>query len=128
MSDFRDLRVWQKAHQLMLRTHQLAETIRGPKYMSLKKQMYRAAESIPANIVESRSHESVKEAARFLRIALNSATELEYHILTARDLGACSERHYETMTEAVIEVRKMLYGLIRSLSKGDKSRDVEPHL
>jgi four helix bundle protein len=82
--------------------------MRGPKFASLKRQLYRAAESIPANIVESRSHHSSKEAARFLRIALNSATELEYHLLAARDLRAISTRDYEGMTESVIEVRKML--------------------
>ena len=90
--------------------------MRGPKFASLRRQLYRAAESIPANIVESRAHESTKEANRFLRIALNSATELEYHLLAARDLNAISARDHSSLTEGVIEVRKMLYGLIKSLS------------
>ena len=116
MSDFKDLKVWQKAHQLMLEIHRLAARLHGRQCASLKGQMYRAAESIPANIVESRGWMSRKESARFLRIALNSATELEYHLLTAKDLGLIDVRAFERATERAVEVRKMLYGLMRYLN------------
>jgi four helix bundle protein len=115
VSDFKELKVWQKAHELMLRTHQLLDTINGRKFAPRKTQMRRSAESIPANIVESRGHESAKEAARFLRIGLNSATELEYHLLVAFELRAVTREEYTSLTDRVIEVRKMLYGLIRYL-------------
>ena len=121
MSDFRKLSVWQKAHDLMLATHKLVDGIRGHDFGSLRGQMYRAAESIPANIVESRSHDSGREAARFLRIALNSATELEYHVLAARDLGTIRPDVYDRFITRIIEVRKMLYGLIRYMSGRKKA-------
>jgi four helix bundle protein len=53
--------------------------------------MFRAAASIPANIAEGRRQESEKEFGRFLRYALNSASELEYHIILARDTKAIPE-------------------------------------
>jgi four helix bundle protein len=72
--------------------------------------------SVPTNIVEGCGQQSVREFSRFLRIALNSTTELEYHLLAARDLGAVRESDSLTLTTQVIEVRKMLYGLIHHLA------------
>ena len=115
MSDFRDLKVWQKAHALMLKIHGMTDRMRSSKFGALKGQMNRAAESIPTNIVEGRSQESSRVQKRFLRIALNSATELEYHLITARDLNAINTVDHFAATSQVIEVRKMLYGLIRHL-------------
>jgi four helix bundle protein len=115
MSDFRDLKVWQKAHAVMLAVHEMTDRMRVSKFAALKGQMNRAAESIPANIVEGRSQESWRVQKKFLRIALNSATELEYHLIAARDLKAISSRDHDAATSQVIEIRKMLYGLIRYL-------------
>jgi four helix bundle protein len=120
MSDFKNLKVWQKAHQLALETHRVACKIRGSSNSGLRMQTIRAAMSVPANIVESRGHLTRPEACRYLRIALNSATELEYHLLTAVALKAISRDQGSTLTSQLVEVRKMLYGLIRSLSsRGD---------
>lgn len=126
MSDFRDLKVWQKAHALMLKIHGMTDRMRASKFGALKGQMTRAAESIPANIVEGRSQESRRVQKRFLRIALNSATELEYHLITARDLSAISRPDHSAATSQVIDVRKMLFGLIRYLdsrSVGGSTRE-----
>ncbi len=68
--------------------------------------------SIPANIAEGRRQESEKEFARFLRIALNSACELEYHLIVARDLEAIPENDAAALIAECIEVRKMLHGLL----------------
>ena len=72
--------------------------------------------SVPTNIVEGCGQESPREFARFLRIALNSTSELEYHLLAARDLGAIRESDSLTLTSQAVEVRKMLYGLRRALA------------
>ena len=68
--------------------------------------------SISTNIVEGRERNSDAEFARYLRSSLNSATELEYHLMVARDLNAISKIHYIKLTAQTIEVRKMLYGLL----------------
>src|SRR5688500_20394520 len=72
--------------------------------------------SVPANIVESRGQLSRREACRYLRIALNSATELAYHLLTAVVLKAISQPQCWTLTDQLEEGSRMLYDLIRSLS------------
>ena len=116
MADFKKLHVWEKAHALMVAIHHLAKTIRRSYDVALRSQMNRAALSIPTNIVEGRRQVSDAEFARFLRIALNSGFELEYHLIAARDIGAISEPDSDALISQVIEVRKMLHGLIRRLT------------
>ncbi|MGZ3333101.1 MAG: four helix bundle protein, partial [Gemmatimonadaceae bacterium] len=85
MSDFKKLKVWRKAHALALSVRRVATGIRGPDNASLRNQIIRAAMSIPTNIVEGTGQKTGKEFARFIGIALNSASELEYHLMMARD-------------------------------------------
>jgi four helix bundle protein len=122
MTDFRKLKVWQKAHLLAMDVHRVAGQIRGAKYASLRSQMTRAAMSVPTNIVEGCGQQSAREYSRFLRIALNSTTELEYHLVAARDLEAVRADSL-TLTNQVIEVRKMLYGLLRYLKSRSEDDD-----
>jgi four helix bundle protein len=116
VTDFKKLKVWQKAHAMALDVHRIAGEIRGTKHASLRSQMIRAAMSVPTNVVEGCSQQSTREYARFLRIALNSTSELEYHILAARDLELIPASDSLTLLSQVIEVRKMLYGLLRYLA------------
>jgi len=115
VSDFKNLKVWQKAHALALHTYRVATKMRRSRDLSLRGQLIRAAISIPANIVEGRRQDSEKEFARFLRIALNSACELEYHLILARDFEAMSVADAESLLRECIEVRKMLHGFLNKL-------------
>ena len=115
MADFKKLLVWQKAHALSLRTHRVASRIRGSQNAALRNQMTRAAQSIPANIVEGRSHSSQAEFRRFLGYARHSTTELEHHLITAHELGLIPGKAFEDLLEQLIEVRKMLHGLCKRL-------------
>ena len=76
--------------------------------------------SVPTNIVEGSGEQSAREFSRFLRIALNSTTELEYHLIAARDLKVLRESDCLTLVSQAIEVRKMLYGLRRRLASRSK--------
>jgi four helix bundle protein len=116
VSDFKKLRVWQKAHALSLCVDRVCKKIRGAQYASLRSQLFRAATSIPANIAEGRRQESEKEFARFLRYALNSSSELEYHLILAHDTKAISEDDFRSLVTQTIRVRKMLYALLKRLS------------
>ena len=82
--------------------------------------------SVPTNIVEGCGQQSAREFSRFLRIALNSTSELEYHLLAARDLGAVRASDSLTLISQVIEVRKMLYGLLRYLTSRSEDRSEVP--
>jgi len=111
VSDFKKLKVWRKAHALALNVHAVATRIRGSDNASLRNQLLRAAQSVPTNIVEGTGHTSGKEFGRFLSIALKSASELEYHLIFAREIRAISLNDFESLSAQAIEVRKMLHGL-----------------
>jgi four helix bundle protein len=117
MSDFKKLLVWQKSHALSLAIYSLAGGIRGSLHASLRSQMVRAAMSIPANIVEGSGQRSRKEFGRFVRISLNSSSELEHHLISARDLKLVTTKVFETRVAQTIEIRKMLCGLLRYLEE-----------
>ena len=122
MADYRKLLVWQRAHALALNIERAARTIRSAHHVTFRNQLVRSAFSISANIVEGRTRQSQAEFARFLRIALNSASELEYHLLAARDTGAMRVDNYAELNERVVEVARMLQGLITKV-EADRSRD-----
>ena len=126
MSDFKQLLVWQKAHALGLRAHRAASGIRKAYDVALRSQIIRSAFSISANIVEGRRQESEKEFARFLKIALNSGVELEYHLIIARDIGALSHSEASALLNQVIEVRRMIHGLLKKLSAPTDSPVPQP--
>ena len=113
MTNFRKLHVWEKAYELVVRTHRIATAIRRSPDLSLRNQMVRAANSIPANIAEGRRQNSEREFARFLNIALNSAYELEHHVTIAAAIGAITDADSSSLISGTTEVRKMLYGLLR---------------
>ena len=71
--------------------------------------------SIPANIVEGREQKTEPAFARYLRIALSSTSELEYHLTAAKDIQVLSKTEYLSLKTQVSEVRMMLHGLIRRI-------------
>ena len=90
--------------------------MRGTRYASLRNQIFRAAMSIPANIAEGRRQKSEKEFARFLGYALNSSSELEYHLIVAKDTKVITNADFVSLVSQTITVRKMLYGLLKRIS------------
>jgi four helix bundle protein len=115
VADYKKLLVWQKAHALALNAHRAAGTLRGSQYAALRSQIIRAAFSIPANIVEGREQRAEAGFARYLRIALGSTSELDYHLGAARDIGGLGAEAHALLDEQVVEVRMMLHGLLRRL-------------
>ncbi|HVF38404.1 MAG TPA: four helix bundle protein [Gemmatimonadaceae bacterium] len=118
VADFKRLRVWRKAHALALNVDRASVKIRGQRYAALRNQLVRAAMSIPANIVEGRAQPTERNFGRFLGYALGSAAELEYHLIVARDVRALSDSEFISLLSQLIEVRKMLHGLIAHLKNG----------
>ena len=116
MGDFAKLHVWRKAHALALNVHSAAVQIRGSNYASLCSQMIRASMSVPANIVEGRGQKSERDFARFLGYALNSTSELEYHLVVARDIRVITLNDFSSLSAQLIEVRKMLHGLVKRIN------------
>ena len=116
MKDFRQLAVWKGSHDLTLVLYEATASFPREEAYGLTAQIRRAASSVPANIAEGCGADGDGELARYCRIARASSSELEYHILLARDLKLISADVYEQLTERVIEIKRMLTGLIQKLN------------
>lgn len=112
MQDFKKLKVWEKGHQLTLSVYRA--TVKFPKeeLYGLTSQMRRASASVPANIAEGCGRGGKAELARFLQVAMGSASEVEYHLLLARDLGFFDAPQYNELEATVTEVKRMLTSFI----------------
>ena len=86
MQSFRNLRVWEKSHQLTLDVYTSSKAFPRDEMFGLTSQMRRASASIGMNIAEGCCRKGDTEMARFLQIAMGSASELEYQFLLAHDL------------------------------------------
>ena len=91
MKDFKELKVWSKAHELTVAIYRLTRTFPRDEIYGLTSQERRSTASIGANIAEGCGRHSDGELARFLQIARGSASETEYHLLLAKDLRFLSE-------------------------------------
>jgi four helix bundle protein len=116
MRDFKELKVWQKAHRFVVDVYKHSRSFPSDERFGLTAHLRKSATSIPSNIAEGCGREGDKELARFLSIAAGSASESEYQLLLARDLGYLQIDAHRLLNEQVTEVKRMLYSFIRKLS------------
>lgn len=116
MRDFRELKVWQKAHQVALDVYRHSKGFPADERFGLTAHLRKSATSVPSNIAEGCGRGGEKELARFLSIAAGSASELEYQLLLAHDLEYLPPAAHALLTEQVAEVRRMLYRFMQSLN------------
>lgn len=119
MQDFRNLSVWKKAHRLTLNVYELTSDFPSDERYGLTSQMRRCSVSIGSNIAEGCGSGSDADFARFVQMALRSASELEYQLLLAADLQLMSEDDHRAVTHHTQEVKRMLSGLLKTL-KADR--------
>jgi four helix bundle protein len=114
MRDFHGLIVWQKAHSLTLEIYKLTKRFPDDERFGLISQLRRCAASIPANLAEGCGRGGEQEFARFVQIAMGSASETEYHLLLAKDLQYVSDEDFALATDRIQEIKRMLASLFRS--------------
>jgi len=115
MQDFRNLSVWQLARGLVKTVYQQTADFRESDAFGLRTQIRRASVSICANIAEGCGRSGDREFRRFLHHAMGSACELECQTILSRDLALITDSVQDRLLAALIEVKKMLMGLIKSL-------------
>ena len=114
LKDFRQLKVWEKAHHLTLEVYRATASFPREETYGLTSQIRRASASIGANPAEGCARNGDTELARFCSIARGSAGELEYHLLLAKDLQFLPESLHERLAADTIEIKRMLTALIQS--------------
>ena len=116
MRDFKQLKVWQKAHQLVLAAYRHSTAFPQEERYGLTAHLLKSATSIPSNIAEGCGRQGDTELARFLGIAAGSASETEYQLLLAHDLGYLAEPDHRDLDAQVNDVKRMLNAFIQRLT------------
>ncbi len=116
MQDFRNLKVWQKAHALALLTYKLTADFPRDETFGLRHSMRKNSVDIPAYIAEGCGKPGDSEFSRSISGALGLANRLEYYALMAFDLEMLDPKGHGRLNDEIIEVKKMLSGFNRRLS------------
>lgn len=115
MEDFKDLKVWRKAHELTVIIYERTRSFPRDELYGLTSQIRRASGSIGANIAEGCGRRSDPEMRRFIQIARGSASELEQHLLLERDLRFLTRDESTELVGKVLEIQRMLAALAQRL-------------
>ena len=113
---YRQLKVWQKAMELVKETYRLTSRLPREERYTLSDQLRRAAVSIPSNIAEGYGRSTTKDYVRFLSIARGSKYEVETQLLICVMLGYLSEEEISDATKICDEIGKMLTVILTKLS------------
>jgi four helix bundle protein len=117
LKDFKELKVWHKAYDLSLAIYEASKSFPREEMYGLTSQLRRAAVSIGANIAEGCGRRSDGELVRFLQIARGSASEVEHHLLLARDLKFLQAVTHQDLEKGLQEVQRMLTSLVSSIQE-----------
>ena len=116
MQDFHKIKVWQKAHALVLRVYAASSQLPPSENFGLSVNLRRSATAIARFIAEGSSRDSNSEFAIDLKRARAAAHDLEYTLLLCLDLGFFPEPLHAELLDQLTEVGKMTSGLLRSIA------------
>jgi len=114
MANFKELLVWQKSIDFVTEIYRTTETSPKEETFGLKSQIRRASVSIPSNIAEGNSRRSKPDYLQFLKISRGSCAEVETQLIISKNLKFLNEEKYLKLNYDIIEISKMLNGLINS--------------
>ncbi len=117
MKNHKDLEVWKKSVAFVTEIYRISKSFPKEEIYGLTSQLRRAAVSIPSNIAEGAARQSNKDFERFLFISLGSISEVETQLIISKNLEYLNENEFETLQNKLIEIRKMLLGLIKYFDK-----------
>jgi len=117
MHNYKELKVWQKARELVKFIYELTNKYPKEEIYTLTSQIRGAVVSIPSNIAEGAGHFSNKQFSRFLEIAYASSCELDTQVILSFDLNFINQDELKNSSLYIDEVQKMLSGLIKSLER-----------
>lgn len=115
MAHFKELIVWQKSINLVTEIYRITEKFPPNEIYGLTSQLRRATVSVPSNIAEGNTRRSKADYLQFLRIARGSCSEIETQIIISKNLRFIDDNIFETLSFNIIEISKMINGLINSL-------------
>ena len=114
---FRDLIVWQKAHQFVLAIYNVTKQFPKEEIFALTSQVRRAAVSIAANISEGHKKKTVPNQLNYLNISEGSLEEVKYYLILSKDLNYIQETEYLALFNSAEEVGRLINGYEKFISK-----------
>lgn len=114
---YMDLDVWKKSHEFVMEIYKISKKFPKEEIYGLISQLRRAAYSIPANIAEGNGKQYVKEYIQYLYISKSSLNEIRYYLLLSKDLNYIDNEKYHLLLKLLIQIEKMVMGLIKSLKQ-----------
>jgi len=116
MEKFRNLKVWQKAHLLVLEVYKITKLFPSDERFCLTSQIRRAAISVAANIAEGSKRRTNKDQKHFYIMSAGSLEEVKYYIILSYGLKYINLEEGKIITEKAREIGKMLSGIDKHLS------------
>lgn len=116
MQDFKQLKVWEKAHALTLEIYSVTKSFPKDELYALTSQIRRASSSISTNLAEGCGRGSDQDMARFTQMSMGSACEVEYQLILSKDLDYINTSQWNKLTSQVQEVKRMLAALLKKLT------------
>lgn len=113
---YRELLVWQKGIALVKEVYRITKKFPNEERFTLIDQIHRAAISIPSNIAEGQARQHSKEFRQFLYVSLGSLAELDTQLTIAMELGYISSNDLDELNEKIVELRKMIGGILSKLT------------
>ena len=117
MQDFKNLLVWQKAHELALYTYRVTADFPKEELFGLRNTLRKTSIDIPGLIAEGSAKDNNAEFSRAIANAIALASRMEYYALVARDLQLIGKQVHSEYSNHIIEVRKMLSGFNQRLAR-----------
>ena len=117
MKSHKDLEVWKRSIELVTLLYEYTKGFPKDEAYGLTGQIRRAAVSIPSNLAEGAARNHSKEFVQFLYISLGSISELETQLIISEKLNYIDEQKSVWLQNELSELRKMILGLIGSISR-----------
>lgn len=114
---FRDLIVWQKAHQFVLAIYTSTKQFPKEEIFALTSQVRRAAVSIAANISEGHKKKTIPNQLNYLNISEGSLEEVKYYLILSKDLNYIQEKEYVELFNSAEEVGRLINGYEKAIAK-----------
>jgi four helix bundle protein len=117
MKNYKNFKVWKRSHLLSLRIYKITKEYPKEELFGVTSQIRRASSSVATNIAEGCGRKTDKEFSRFCQISAGSASEVDYLLLLSYDLGYINEGLFKELQAEIIEIRKMLTSLIKTINR-----------
>ena len=113
---FKELHVWQTAHQFVLLVYRVTGNFPAHERFGLSSQFQRAAVSIPAYIAEGYKKISRADKLRLMNVAQGSLEECRYYIILSKDLYYVAEEDYLNLTRSIEGVSRLLNSYCKAIA------------